>query len=244
LKVFITCPICLENPEGDFFELSDSSYYPFECRNGHKTAYWLQAIRFELLIDTGLWALELSFPDLAVIRFYTALEDFKRFFTQSWLCQNGVDWESSNHELKKLLRSEMQKGAYSLAFGLVKQKFPENAPAQLDEQALESLRNKIVHGGKFVSTAEAKKYCQTILTYISDTLDWSHQFLKEGMFEAQKAIMLAESKKFFSNNQYADYRNGTVSMPKVVDISRSRSTRLTVDEGIALLKNSGCFIKP
>ncbi|WP_090215740.1 hypothetical protein [Litoreibacter janthinus] len=232
----------LQNVHHVELELTDEYLYFHECPNGHKSVTWLQQHRFETLIDTGVWALHYGMPDSAFLKFYAALEDFRRFFLRAWLHRSGLTNDSVRLRLKKLSRSELQKGAFNLVFGIESQvgKIPDTPKHKDDDWT--KIRNDVAHNGRFLTEEEARTNCQEILDFIVESLIWARSFMSKDLRSADVDIMLLQNQAL--DRLDPSILNGTISIPSVIHYTLKDLKKVTIDEAIDTITNSGLFVKP
>ncbi|WP_281857789.1 hypothetical protein [Litoreibacter halocynthiae] len=238
-----------EFPPQQYFELNDDFFYEVQCEKGHKSVFWLQLHRFEALMDYGLWALKLELPDAAVLKFYTALEDFRIYFLRCWLHEHAPDQESqvSNNEfvrsqLKGLNRSELQKGAFKLVLGLEKARSKNEIAPTDNEQKWVQMRNKIAHEGKLVSASYAETYCQEILDFIIDCINFLQRTIPHGIGKANLDIMMFCNQRLEGLDP--EIPNGTVALPSAIGPMSENMPKIKIKDAIDKIVKSGTFLQP
>ncbi|HHX78002.1 MAG TPA: hypothetical protein GX697_06620 [Firmicutes bacterium] len=147
-------------------EINDKGWYKVVCDEGHQFIAILQQMKFEILFDFGLMALDDGNYREAVLNFASSFERFLEFCIKVFIYYNKIvpacfdrTWEYiKNH-------SERQLGAFYFMF-LNNLKIQ---PKKVSENWV-SFRNKVIHQGYFPNKNETMEYGEYIMTYISDTI--------------------------------------------------------------------------
>lgn len=250
MKFYLICPQCTNehlgdpqyNPELIETELTDKYLYEVRCSKGHTSVTWLQQHKFETLIDTGLWALNYGMPDSAFLKFYAAFEDFRKFFIRGWLHRNELSNEEVRSLMKGLPRSELQKGAFDIIFGILMVKEPPETAFVSKEKKWTEIRNNVAHNGYLLTEGEAKERCQEILHFITDSLIWARKFMKDDLERADIDIMLEQNKSVLKLDP--EIPNGTSGLPSVIGYANKDIQKISIDQAIEKILSSKNFVSP
>jgi hypothetical protein len=161
MKIKFTCLECFgENRKTiDFIQVQDESLYYYACSQGHKNVYFEKNEKFELLMQSAVYAILDGYYREAVSSMSASLERLQEFAIKV-LCKES----EVSDELFKLTwkvvnpQSERQLGAFVF---LYTQKY-KSIPDILDNND-RNFRNDIIHKGKFPTYDETIKYGQRIL---------------------------------------------------------------------------------
>ncbi len=127
------------------------------CSDGHKTAFVVPSLKFEVLMESGINALDEDFTLEACASFSTALERVYEFGLKVMLTHQNV--KNTNYEImfKEMARqSERQLGAF-LAMYITEFKVPYKF-----NQEIPRFRNSIIHKGLIPCPEEAIDFCSIV----------------------------------------------------------------------------------
>ncbi|WP_250481922.1 hypothetical protein [Caballeronia sp. NCTM5] len=165
--MFAPCMKCLQETDMPLLTHASAHFYEervafFECPAGHKNALVLQAQKFEVLMESGAYALDAGFTLEACASFSTALERFYEFAMKVLMLKLKVSESVYERMFKEMARqSERQVGAlmalYAIEFG---------GPLKLDNNIV-SFRNAVIHKGTIPDQADAEKFCSDVYAIIS-----------------------------------------------------------------------------
>jgi hypothetical protein len=253
LRIRLICQKCIDWGVGDqatppkvetyWAELSDKNIYSFTCSNGHETHASLQEHRFELLVDVALWALASDFPDLAILRFYSALEVFQSFFISCILFNKGIDQDIINRVQKDLKQAEARKGAFISMFLVEKSLGGDATPELPDLSKLVETRNRIAHAGYIPSMQEAEDYGQKIINFIIYSINWMQRFCSTGIDKAVNKH-ISDNAKLIREQNPGLYPIQFMAIPTICSLTVQQQVPPTVSEAITCLRSSGAFARP
>ena len=176
MKLKFLCRQCLlENaPEGGGYftmpydpnsivDLTDSYYYEFTCRKGHKNMFFLALPRYAILFDMGISAYLDGYYREAVMDFAASYERFHEY------CINLILWNEKSLQTDDLTilwkrmshQSERQLGAFTALY----YKQLGDLPDEFSQKAVE-FRNKVTHRGYFPTREEAYSFALNVAEYV------------------------------------------------------------------------------
>ena len=229
----------LQDSEYTFVELNNQNVYKVECPKGHVSYTSLQQQRFQILADISIWAFGLGFPDLAVIRAYSALEVFETYFIECVAYDSGHLKIAVDSLKKELKLAERRRGAFLISFRSMLKEHPVAAPDLPNFDNLVSLRNQIVHGGKLVSTDEARVYCQEVFDFIADMIKWMRTHITEAMTQCTFSHVKNNKDTVPPNADFS-----FMSIPTIVRLDLADLTQMRIDEAFQVLLATRSFIRP
>lgn len=175
MKFQIECPECRwfglkgdspSKPGQEWVTIDDSGWFEFPCLSGHSTIVALQNMKFELLFETGAYALLDGYPREAVATFSAALERYYEFHLTVLAVYKGMRMDSFDAAWKLVSKqSERQLGAYLLSHAF---EFGENPPSLKPD--LQKFRNDVVHNGLIPTEQEAIAFGDAVLKVIRTAL--------------------------------------------------------------------------
>jgi len=173
MKLLIACPLCVPQGTADTeafktVQLRQDGLYEVNCLQGHKSIFCMRNPNFEMLFQSGLWALIDGYPREAVSSIAAALERFYEFYLEVIALKHSVN----DSELKQAWKiaskqSERQLGAFLFLYLF------ENHRA-VDFSAVNKtveFRNKVIHQGNIATQDEVIKYGETVLDFIFTVLN-------------------------------------------------------------------------
>lgn len=166
MQIAMICLECQRNPGPPSFEPLVITYYDdlvaeAICSRGHRNTFVLQDQKFEVLMESGVNALESGFTLEAVASFSAALERFHEFCMRVWYGdrQMGLDiWEPIFKPMRN--QSERQLGAFMMLYALRLREvyIPDNKRAQF--------RNEVIHKGEIPTQEQAWTFCEAVYSEI------------------------------------------------------------------------------
>lgn len=149
-------------------DLNDDAVYAAECEKGHKIVAVLDALKYEVLFESGACALLCGFHREAVTSFGTALERFFEFCVRVFWEAGGTPVTVVDETWKHMRKqTERQIGAF---LALYAARFKEAFPWQrLRMQQMTELRNEVVHHGRLPSQDDAKAYGRDVFNVVAET---------------------------------------------------------------------------
>jgi hypothetical protein len=137
----------------------DDNCYEVKCPNGHSAFVILQQQRFEILFQLGAYAMRDGYNREAISSFAASLERFYEFFIRAVLVERGETADNIQYAWKDVAASsERQLGAYVF----LHLREASAAPKLLSQKNV-TLRNDIIHKGKFPSRDDALSYGEEAL---------------------------------------------------------------------------------
>jgi hypothetical protein len=197
MRVHGICHTCLENKaqlslsdEGVWIALGDvgeDGLYIGECPRGHRIAAVLQLLRHELLFDSACLALLDGYHREAIASFAASLERFYEFCVRVFCRHSGIGVEHVDAAWRHVaVQSERQLGAFHFLYLA-----HSRQPYWGEDQKLVTLRNGVVHKGRFASRADATRYGAHVYSVITRLVDE----LRE---TASEALNAQATQEFFS----------------------------------------------
>jgi len=160
VKVFAPCMVCqkeLGHPsfEPIFVEYFDDRVGRLTCQRGHDSVILLQSQKFEVLMESGVNALEQGFTLEACSSFAAAVERAIEFALRVLCTVQGMPpetWAKTFGEMSR--QSERQLGAFmishALAFG---------TPYR-PNSGFQDRRNRVIHKGEILNAEQSHKFCE------------------------------------------------------------------------------------
>ncbi|MEO8515943.1 MAG: hypothetical protein ABI426_04325 [Flavobacterium sp.] len=161
MKIKFTCSKCFkEHIETiDFIQAQDENLYFYICSQGHKNVYFEKNEKFELLMESAVYAIIDGYYREAISSMSVSLERLQEFVIKIISKENEVSDKLFKTAWKEVSQqSERQLGAFIF---LYTQKY-KSIPDSLNSNE-RSFRNDIIHKGKFPTYDETIKYGQRIL---------------------------------------------------------------------------------
>lgn len=198
MKVNTTCQEC--NMEYPYLSLiargrvSDEGYVKCECKNGHRSYYYLQGFKFESLFYQAVHSLCNSEYESSYMFFYNTLENFYELVIKLFCRELTKNNEFIDYELlNNIKRSEQRLGAFKLVYYIIG---GENIKLLTDNDV--RIRNDIVHNGKFIDRDSCLKFGNKVLGIINEIISkvnkkYPNSFKKE--LKKKEEIFLAQIKR-------------------------------------------------
>lgn len=175
MKIKFHCWKCLEENFGNMNlsfhhdetpkDISNDYFYDFTCINGHKNHFVVSNHKYELLFDSGIYALNDGYYREAVADFAASLERFYEICIRIILIEctkNGTDsFDVLWNEIAR--QSERQYGAFLALYTSFMGKSPEK-----QNENMVAFRNKVIHKGEFPSKEETIKYAKYVAERIKN----------------------------------------------------------------------------
>ncbi|WP_291103947.1 MULTISPECIES: hypothetical protein [unclassified Flavobacterium] len=161
MKIKFPCSKCfIERIETiDFIQVQDESLYFYTCSQGHKNVYFEKNEKFELLMESAVYAILDGYYREAVSSMSASLERLQEFAIKVLYKESEVSDELFKTTWKEVSQqSERQLGAFIFLYTQKYKSIPDNLNS--NER---SFRNDIIHKGKFPTYEETTKYGQRIL---------------------------------------------------------------------------------
>lgn len=232
MKIKFPCSKCfIQRIETiDFIQVQDESLYHYTCSKGHKNTYFEKNEKFELLMESAVYAILDGYYREAVSSMSASLERLQEFAIKVLCKENGVSDELFKTTWKEVSQqSERQIGAFIF---LYTQKY-KSIPDYLTNTE-RSFRNDIIHKGKFPTYEETLKYGQRII-------DITHNILKMLRITSEQTILNFANEKqdeMFRKFEEINEDPFTVLSPNIInlhyDISSFEKTDLV--EYLELIK--------
>lgn len=220
MKIFAMCMQCQA-------ELGHPSFEPFladhfddgiayiECSNGHKSAFLLQSLKFELLLESGANALLHGFTLEACASFSVALERFYEFSLHVICIAQGMPEELFEKLFKEMARqSERQLGAFMMLYA------KEFGEIYKLEPKFVKLRNNVIHNGEIPDLEETKTFCSWVYETIIGLFEKLSGRYNEHIQTIMRHKLRAKRKKLPANTSFSAH-TGTMFF----NISRTDNAR-------------------
>ncbi|RZJ71692.1 hypothetical protein [Flavobacterium sp.] len=161
MKIKFQCSKCFRNyvETIDFVQVQDQELYRYTCSEGHENVYFQMNQKFELLMESAIYAIIDGYYREAVSSMTSSLERLQEYFIKVLFYEQNIPEQTFNESWKLVsAQSERQLGAFVF---LYTQKY-RSAPDNLNSKQRE-FRNDVIHKGKFPTFEETIKYGQIIL---------------------------------------------------------------------------------
>lgn len=181
MQIFAMCMECQK-------ELGHPSFEPFfvpyfedriahiTCSRGHKSVHVIQSQKFEVLMDSGVNALDAGFTLEACSSFSAALERFYEFALKVLATHHGMSEDTYNATYKEMARqSERQLGAFLSLFAL------QFGSAYKPNKSIVEFRNSVIHKGHIPTLEEAHKFCSKVYSEILNITERLQENLSESI---------------------------------------------------------------
>jgi hypothetical protein len=168
MKLPMACMKCFQETEktpeiSQYVELQDSGVYVQTCSQGHTSKTILQNPKYEVLFESGIYALIDGYPREAVTSFVAGFERFWEFYISFQASRDSSQGEEFKNVWKEMAnQSERQLGAFLIMHLANEKKCPE-----FNFQNYSNFRNKVVHKGYIPTMAEAIGFGETIRQFVT-----------------------------------------------------------------------------
>lgn len=143
----------------DFVQVRDEDLYQYRCSKGHENLYFLKNEKFELLMESAIYAIQDGYYREAISSFSSSLERLQEYIIKVIFRKYNSSDKIFDSAWKKVSKqSERQLGAFIFLYVKEFKRLPDNLT---DNER--SFRNSIIHKGKFPTYEETLKYGQRIL---------------------------------------------------------------------------------
>lgn len=218
MKLPILCAKCMQEDiytaeEISKVEFNDNGLYNITCPKGHNSIAILQQLKFEVLFDIGMYAINDGYYREAVSSFAAAMERFHEFFITIVCLSRGIDPNEIQDTWKKVSKqSERQLGAY-VFLHLIEY---SSKPTLISPKNTE-FRNDVVHKGLIPSKEQATLYAQAVFDVLKPALEK----LKKNHEGTISAYVLSRLQSFI------DDTNGklpcvTLSFPTILSLAHNQ----------------------
>ena len=173
----------------DFVQVNDEDFYQYECLRGHTNLYFLKNEKFELLLESALYAIHDGYYREAISSLSSSLERLQEFLIKVLFRKYNTSEKTFSYAWKKVSQqSERQLGAFIFLYVMEFRDVPDDLTDKERE-----FRNNIIHKGKFPTYEETLKYGQRILdiTYsnLSKVRESLEHIIREMTEEKQQFIL-------------------------------------------------------
>jgi len=233
MKIKFTCSKCFVNgiATNDFVQIGNDDLYFYTCSKGHENVYFLKNEKFELLMESAIYAILDGYYREAVSAMTSSLERLQEFALKIFFRKNGLHDKPFEAAWKEVSRqSERQLGAFIFLYTIEYKSLPDSLTSKERE-----FRNDIIHKGKFPNYEETINYGQRVLDItfnILNTLRKSDEQIIRNLAEDKKEEML---RKFDDLKEPPFTHLSPTSINLHHDISSFEKTNLL--EYIELLRN-------
>lgn len=181
------CALCHENLTEP---INETGFYEFRCSNGHLNQKIFLPHPFELHFNNACYSILSSNYRDAIVSFASSLDCFYKLFVEIYFYQEEKERSVIRDLFKSIYLSERRFGAFMathvIAFG--------DLPKKLNSSSV-SLRNDVVHNGKFPNLKEAEKFGQECLEIILPTTLRMKSYLRNGVTK-ERNYFLEDAKSF------------------------------------------------
>lgn len=191
MKIKFPCSKCfVERLETiDYIQVQDESLYYYTCSKGHKNVYFEKNEKFELLMESAIYAILDGYYREAVSSMSASLERLQEFAIKVLCREDGVSDELFKTTWKEVSsQSERQLGAFIFLYTHKYKSIPDNL-----NNNERGFRNDIIHKGKFPTYEETMKYGQRIIDITYNILNMlrssSEQTIRNFADEKQEEIL-------------------------------------------------------
>ncbi len=191
MKIKFQCNKCfLENINTyDFVQVRDEDLYQYKCSRGHVNLYFLKNEKFELLMESALYAIHDGYYREAVSSLTSSLERLQEFLIKVLFRKYNTSEKVFETAWKKVSQqSERQLGAFIFLYVKEYRELPDNLT-----DSERKFRNSVIHKGKFPTYEETLKYGQRILDITYSNLNKIRESLEHiirEMSEEKQQLML------------------------------------------------------
>jgi len=256
MKIQLYCIDCLKellsqkdckNSESDPIfaivnELSDNGLYFYTCPKGHASKAILSNLKFELLFDLGLHAINDGYYREAVSSFTSSLERFYEFYIKVSWHSHGSSFDQIEQTWKQIAnQSERQLGAFISCF--INDNIAQ--PQLMNSNKEIPFRNNVIHKGYIPKREEAIDYSKLILELIEKPLLKQKKKLSRAVnavyhyYSPKNQISVSEDDDIFITNQLTiidvlngreerrdDFRNGSIEQILTVLKDNDEKTKI------------------
>lgn len=196
--------------------LVDNLSFHGECPNGHKSIFFLEHEKFEVLFDLGIMALLDGYYRESISSFAVAVERLNEFAIKVMMAAQGIP--SSNPSFAKAWKqvskqSERQFGAflfvYIMHFG--------SDPPVLDQKHVE-LRNDAIHKGYIPTTKQVHAYASAVYSYVVQVL----RQLIDASDHAVREVIRHDVERMYNEESAQGIRIGLL-FPSVIGLSKKEN---------------------
>lgn len=166
MRTFAMCMQCQVELGHPSFEPFFANYFDdgiayIECSTGHKSAFLLQSLKFEILLESGATALIEGFTLEASASFATALERFYEFAVRVMCLASNLSNETYKEMFSEMSRqSERQLGAFLALYAT------QFAKAYSPNKKIGEFRNSVIHKGLIPTPEKAKEFASWVYAEI------------------------------------------------------------------------------
>lgn len=196
MKIKFQCSKCFEAniKTIDFIQIQNDELYHYTCSNGHKNVYFQMNEKFELLMESAIYAIMDGYYREAVSSMTSSLERLQEYFIKVLFYENKIERNLFDETWKQVnSQSERQLGAFIFLYAQKYHSIPENLTSKQRE-----FRNDIIHKGKFPTYDETIEYGQRILDItfnILNRLRQSSENIITTMTNEKRDLMMMEFEK-------------------------------------------------
>jgi hypothetical protein len=195
MKIIVPCKGCFDELRQSWgnnryeIDINDQGFYTFTCKEGHINTFVLGNPKFEVLYESGLYALADNYYREASTSFYVAFERFLEFMLFAKMVSTGMvdSMESFITAYFKFMnsQSERQVGAFYALF------YPHSAVLNgpIFKKKIVEARNNIIHKGYIPSQDETIEFGENIKLIIDQIWD---SFVNEGGNMAKALVLYKE----------------------------------------------------
>ncbi len=191
MKIKFQCSKCFrENINTyDFVQVRDEDLYEYKCSIGHVNLYFVKNEKFELLMESALYAIQDGYYREAISSLTSSLERLQEFLIKVLFRKYNTSEKIFETAWKKVSQqSERQLGAFTFLYVKEYGELPDNLT-----DSERKFRNSVIHKGKFPTYEETLKYGQRILDITYSNLNKIRESLEHiirEMSEEKQQLMM------------------------------------------------------
>lgn len=170
------------NPHSEILGLTENAYYTFTCPKGHVNHFIHDNLKFEILFELGVNALNDDYYREAITNFAASYERFHEYMIMLLLdCKNFDEFDRSLEALKLIEKqSERQYRAFVTLYYKNLMVLPPliqkyNSKDFKPAQDIIHFRNNVVHQGYIPTKEQAITFAKATSKYIEDVLSSIHE---------------------------------------------------------------------
>lgn len=168
MKLNFQCSKCFSESitTHDFVQIQEDNLYEYTCAKGHRNIYFVNNQKFELLMESAVYAIHDGYYREAISAMAASLERLQEFVIRILLRKENFEndqFEIGWNTIRKY--SERQLGAFTFLYFREFRKLPD-----LLTDKERGFRNNVIHNGNFPSYDEALTFGQRVLDIIYDII--------------------------------------------------------------------------
>lgn len=169
MKLNFQCSKCfLKNATThDFVQIQEDNLYEYHCSENHRNIYFVNNQKFELLMESAVYAIHDGYYREAVSAMAASLERLQEFIITILIKKNNFTDKEFQEAWNTIRRqSERQLGAFTFLYFKEFRKLPD-----LLTDNERGFRNNVIHNGNFPTYDETLNFGQRILDITYNVLE-------------------------------------------------------------------------